>query len=209
MNKKKNYSDEPKRSVNCRVRRSSLFSLIISVFCVSFLFTFACQTQTPETNKETVTAANNATASNLPKVMQIDAPGLKNLLKTNGKPLLINFWATWCAPCREEFPDLVKIGADYKSKIDLITVSLDDLSEINGEVPEFLAQMKSESPAYLLKTPDEAAAIEIVSKDWHGGLPFTILFNAQGETIYSKQGKFKTNVLVSEIEKTLNSVNQQ
>ena len=63
--------------------------------------------------------------------------------------------------------------------------------------------MKSESPAYLLKTPDADAAINLVSKDWQGALPFTILFNAQGETIYSKQGKFKTDVLVAEIEKIL------
>jgi thiol-disulfide isomerase/thioredoxin len=117
------------------------------------------------------------------------------------EPLLINFWATWCGPCREEFPDLVKIGMDYKGKIDLITVSLDELSEIDGEVPKFLAQMKSESPAYLLKTPDESAAIGIVSKDWQGALPFTILFNAQGEAVYSKQGKFKTDVVRAEIEK--------
>ena len=51
------------------------------------------------------------------------------------------------------------------------------------------------------ETPDEGAAIELVSKDWQGALPFTILFNAQGETIYSKQGKFETDVLVAEIEK--------
>ncbi|HVF46461.1 MAG TPA: TlpA disulfide reductase family protein [Pyrinomonadaceae bacterium] len=126
---------------------------------------------------------------------------MKDLLKPNGKPRLINFWATWCGPCREEFPDLVKIGTDYKDKIDLITVSLDESSEIDGDVPEFLAQMGSDSPAYLLKTQDQDAAIEIVSKDWQGALPFTILFNAQGEAVYSKQGKFKTVVLVAEIEK--------
>jgi thiol-disulfide isomerase/thioredoxin len=55
---------------------------------------------------------------------------LKNILKANGKPLLVNFWATWCDPCREEFPDLVKIDADYKNKIDFITVSLDDVEEL-------------------------------------------------------------------------------
>jgi hypothetical protein len=98
---------------------------------------------------------------------------------------------------------LVKIGTDYKGKVDLITVSLDELSEINGGVPKFLAQMKSESPAYLLKTPDDEVAIELVSKDWQGALPFTILFNVQGETIYSVQGKFKTDVLAAEIEKIL------
>jgi thiol-disulfide isomerase/thioredoxin len=176
--------------------------LVISVFCFSSFFLFSCQSQTQKSQEET-SAVKTETASNLPKVTQIDAPSLKNLLKPNGRPLLINFWATWCAPCREEFPDLVEIGTDYKGKIDLITVSLDELSEIDGEVPKFLAQMKSEFPAYLLKTPDEEAAIGLVSKDWQGALPFTILFDAQGETVYSKQGKFKSDILTAEIEKTL------
>jgi thiol-disulfide isomerase/thioredoxin len=172
--------------------------VVISVFCLSSLFLLSCQTQKSDPK---TSGAKTETVSNAPKVTQIDESGLKDLLKPNGKPLLINFWATWCEPCREEFPDLVEIGTDHKDKIDLITVSLDELSEINGNVPKFLAQMGSESPAYLLKTRDQDAAIALVSKDWQGALPFTILFNAQGETIYSKQGKFKTDVLVAEIEK--------
>ena len=202
MNTKKIYGDDRKRKNNFLFPRLSFFSLVISVFCISLFFLFSCQTQTQKPTENTP-AAKTETVSNLPIVTQIDQTGLKNLLKPNGRPLLINFWATWCTPCVEEFPELVKIGTDYRGKIDLITVSLDELSEINGEVPKFLAQMKSESPAYLLKTPDEAAAIELVSKDWQGALPFTILFNAQGETIYAKQGKFKTDVLVAEIEKIL------
>jgi thiol-disulfide isomerase/thioredoxin len=200
MNTKKIYSDEPKQRNNFLFPSASFFPLVTSVFCLSLFFLFSCQIQTQKSNKNTP-VAETETVSNLPKVTQIDALSLKNLLKPNGKPLLINFWATWCGPCREEFPDLVKIGMDYKGKIDLITVSLDELSEIDGEVPKFLAQMKSKSPAYLLKTPDEGAAIDLVSKDWQGALPFTILFNAQGETIYSKQGKFETDALVVEIEK--------
>ena len=200
MNTKKIYSGEPKQRNDFLFPRSSSFSLRISVFCLSLFFLFSCQTQTQKSDKKTP-AAKTETVSSFPKVAQIDQAGLKNLLKPNGKPLLINFWATWCAPCREEFPDLVKIGTDYEGKIDLITISLDELSEINGEVPKFLAQMKSESLAYLLKTPDEEAAIGLVSKDWKGALPFTILFNAQGDTIYSKQGKFETDVLTAEIEK--------
>jgi thiol-disulfide isomerase/thioredoxin len=208
MNTKKIQSDERTQRKKILFPRSSFFSLVISVFCLSLFFLFSCQTQPEKSNKE-IPVAVTETAFNSPKVTQIDATGLKNLLKPNGKLLLINFWATWCAPCREEFPDLVKIGTDYKGKIDLITVSLDELSEINGQVPKFLAQMKSESPAYLLKTPDEGAAIELVSKDWQGALPFTILFNAQGEMIYSRQGKFETDVLVAEIEKNLTAVNLQ
>jgi len=144
--------------------------------------------------------------ANLPKVAQIDDFALKNLLNREGetaKPLLINFWATWCDPCREEFPDLVKIDIQYKGKIDFITVSLDDLAEINRDVPKFLAQMKAEMPAYLLKTASEETAIAAVSKEWQGGLPFTILFNGKGEILYSRQGKVKLDVLLLEIEKAL------
>ena len=176
------------------------FSAILT--CAFFL---CVGNTTAQTKKSRVkkSAPKKQVTLNLPKVTQIDAEVLKKLLRPNGKPLLINFWATWCEPCREEFPDLVKIGADYQDKIELITISLDELSEINGDVPKFLAQMKSSSPAYLLKTTDENSAIGLVAKDWQGGLPFTILFNAGGEPIYSKQGKFKTEVLRAEIEKLI------
>lgn len=138
-----------------------------------------------------------------PKVTRIDIEGLRKLIKPNGKPLLINFWATWCDPCREEFPDLVKIDAAYKGKIDFVTVSLDDLADINTFVPKFLRENKAEMPAYLLKTPDEGAAIELVSKDWAGNLPMTVLINTDGTTAYTKMGKVKSAVLTAEIDKLL------
>ncbi|MCY7375181.1 MAG: TlpA family protein disulfide reductase [Pyrinomonadaceae bacterium] len=186
--------------------RLNFYRVPVILFCVIFLFAGNSLAQTRKAKSKIPvkkTSIVASTTANLPKVTQIDAEALKNLIKPNGKPLLINFWATWCDPCREEFPDLVKIGADYKDKIDLITISLDELSEINGDVPKFLAEMKSETPGYLLKVPDEGAAIAVVSKDWQGGLPFTILFKANGEAIYSKQGKFNTAILRAEIEKTL------
>src|SRR5512141_138245 len=101
-------------------------------------------------------------------VTQIDIDGLRKALTPKNKPLLVNFWATWCDPCREEFPDLVKLDAEYKGKIDFITISLDELSEINRDVPNFLAEMKSPMPAYLLKALDDDAAIAFVSKEWSG-----------------------------------------
>jgi len=185
----------------------NLFRVSAILLCFVFLSAENSFAQTRKGKTKIVAKKAKAVPKNvaltLPKVTQIDAEALKTLIKPNGKPLLINFWATWCDPCREEFPDLVKIGADYKDKIDLITISLDELSEINGDVPKFLAEMKSNVPAYLLKTPDEGAAIAVVSKDWQGGLPFTILFNASSETVYIKQGKFKTEFLRAEIEKLI------
>ncbi len=136
-----------------------------------------------------------------PKVTQIDIEGLKKLLKPNGKPVLINFWATWCDPCREEFPDLVKLDATYKGKIDFFTVSLDDLADIKTFVPKFLGEQKAEMPAYLLKTPDDDAAIALVSADWNGNLPLTILIAPDGKTAYVRKGIVKYATITAEIDK--------
>ena len=138
-----------------------------------------------------------------PRVTKVDILGLKGLLKPNGKPLLINFWATWCDPCREEFPDLVKLDAAYKGKIDFLTVSLDDVADINTLVPKFLGEQNAEMPAYLLSTPDENAAIALVSKDWSGNLPLTVLYSPTGETAYLRKGKIRHDVVSAEIDKLL------
>ena len=152
----------------------------------------------PQTNGELATPKPAAA-----RVTQIDIAGLRPLLKPDGKPLLINFWATWCPPCREEFPDLVKLDAEYKGKIDFITISLDELSEIDRDVPRFLADMKAGMPAYLLKAQDDEAAIAFVSKEWSGALPLTILYDASGKQIYYRQGKVKIETVRAEIEKLL------
>jgi len=72
----------------------------------------------PDTSAQKTDGQKVPSNAPLPTVKQINEIALKNLLKPNGKPLLVNFWATWCDPCREEFPDLVKIDEDYKGKID-------------------------------------------------------------------------------------------
>ena len=55
------------------------------------------------------------------KPLEIDIEGLKKILRSGADstpqhPLLLNFWATWCDPCREEFPDLLKVEADYRKR---------------------------------------------------------------------------------------------
>lgn len=150
-------------------------------------------------------AAPPKTETSAVKVTQIDDAKLKEVIKPNGKPLLVNFWATWCDPCREEFPDLVKLENDYRGKIDVITISLDDITDINTAVPKFLSEMKAEMPTFLLVSKDEGAIISTISKDWSGGLPFTVLYDEKGEIIYFKQGKFKVPELREIIDKSLTS----
>jgi len=138
-----------------------------------------------------------------PKVTKIDQARYAELIKPASKPLLINFWATWCVPCREEFPDLVKIDTEYKGKIDFITISLDFEEELNTTVPEFLKEMKAEMPTYLLVTPDESAAIGMISKDWGGALPLTVLYAPNGDQVVFHQGVVKPADLKAAIDKVL------
>lgn len=138
---------------------------------------------------------------NTARVILIDEIKLADLLMPKGKPVLINFWATWCEPCREEFPDLVKLDQEFKGKIDFITVSLDDPADIATVVPRFLNSMKAEMPAYLLKTADESAVISKVSKEWRGGMPFTILYDANASAVYEREGKVDLAVVRPQIEK--------
>jgi len=167
---------------------------ILAVFAILFSESSVAQAKRPGRGKP---------APQLARVTRIDINGLKPLLKPRGKPLLINFWATWCDPCREEFPELVRLDAAYKGKIDFITISLDDLAEIRTSVPKFLGEMKATMPAYLLRTADESAAVALVSKDWPGNLPMTILFAASGETAFLKNRKVSYDELASAIDKLL------
>lgn len=150
-----------------------------------------------------VAALGALAQSRAPKITQIDIPGLRRLVRPQGKPLLINFWATWCVPCREEFPDLVKIDQEYRGKIDFVTVSLDELADKDTLVSQFLTEMKAQMPPYLLVTDNEEAAITVVSKDWAGGLPYTILFDQKGGVAYSRQGKVKIDLLKAALAKAV------
>src|ERR1700752_493423 len=142
-------------------------------------------------------------SATLPVVSPINTDALKGLLSEGRqRPLLINFWATWCDPCREEFPDLVKIDSDYKSQsLDFVTVSLDDFSDIKTSVPKFLVSMKATMPAYLLNVSDPEPAINLVDKTWQGNLPATFLFNSKGEVVYRHFGRVDATELRAEIDK--------
>ena len=130
------------------------------------------------------------------KVTEIDEAALKSLLgagAVRARPLLVNFWATWCVPCREEFPDLVKIRGQYdESRLDFVLVSLDDPSDIGKAVPEFLTEQRATGlTSYLLKATDESVAINLVDPDWSGELPATFLYDRAGQVVFKHKGRIK------------------
>ena len=139
----------------------------------------------------------------------IDLKGLKKLLQRDSKdtrPLLINFWATWCDPCREEFPDLVKIDADYPAgRLNFVAVSLDEVADVKSAVPKFLQEMKATMPVVLLNVNDPEPAIKMVDPTWDGQLPATFLYDASGKIVFRHFGRIKPEDLRAAIDKAAGS----
>jgi thiol-disulfide isomerase/thioredoxin len=138
-------------------------------------------------------------------IRQIDLDGLKKLLRRDAKdkrPLLVNFWATWCDPCREEFPDLVKVDSDYRGKgLQFVAISLDDVTDIKTVVPKFLTEMKATMPVVLLNVSDPEPAIKLVDPQWDGQLPATFLYDSDGKVVFRHFGRIKPDDLRAAIDK--------
>lgn len=146
-------------------------------------------------------------ASTSTEIKEIDLAGLKTLLQRDGKdtrPLLVNFWATWCDPCREEFPDLVKLDGDYGAKkLDFVAVSLDDVTDLKTTVPQFLQEMKATMPVVLLNVNDPEPAIKMVDAAWDGQLPATFLYDKEGKVVFKHFGRIDAIELRAAIDKAV------
>jgi thiol-disulfide isomerase/thioredoxin len=185
-------------------RNASRFILLLLSAVTSMVF---CSTATSaQTNHR------SAVRSGTVLVQELDFDGLKRLINRNPeqrRPLLINFWATWCDPCRDEFPDLVKIDSQYALRgLEFVTVSLDDPEELSAGVPRFLREMNAFMPAYLLKSEDPGPAISYVDAQWSGALPATFLFNADGKLTYKRLGRINVVDLRAAIEKLVGRATQ-
>lgn len=173
----------------------------IAVFVVSsLLLTFS-------TSAQSKTAHKPLAISPPAPVRAVNTEEMQALLKRDGThPLLVNYWATWCDPCRDEFPDLVKIDKDYRGKgLDFIAITLDDFADIKTAVPKFLQTMNATMPVYLLNVADPEPAINIVDREWSGALPATFLYDNKGNVVYRHFGRVNPIELRAAIEKLVRS----
>ena len=122
---------------------------------------------------------------------EVDAKSLfERIGQEKGKVVLVNFWATWCVPCREEFPDLSRLQKTLGGKgLRVIGVSTDFARETPA-VEKFLADQKPSFPNYRKKSGgDDQVFIEAVEKSWGGELPFSVLYARDGRKAKSLSGK--------------------
>ncbi|MEL7834712.1 TlpA disulfide reductase family protein [Fodinibius sp. Rm-B-1B1-1] len=97
------------------------------------------------------------------------------------KAVLVNVWATWCAPCVEEFPYLVELKQKYQDQLQVIFVSADFPAQRDRAV-EFLKEQNVDWTTYF-KTGKDQPFIEELSNDWSGALPFTKIVNKEGKVV--------------------------
>lgn len=108
------------------------------------------------------------------------------LHKKNDTLYLINFWATWCGPCRDELPAIEKVGEKYKNeKFRILLVSMDMKSQLNSRLLPFLKTNQIKSDVLLLDDPRHNTWIDKVDPGWSGEIPFTLLYSRDFRNSYS------------------------
>jgi peroxiredoxin len=131
---------------------------------------------------------------------KIGADGIKALKQnTTGKTLLVNFWATWCAPCAAEFPDLQNTWRMYRKRpFELVTVSVNYPDEEKA-VRSFLEKYQASSRNYLPAAMDPHTLVQQLDPSWPGGVPYSVVIAPGGKVLSRTNGQ--VNIL--EIRRTI------
>lgn len=100
----------------------------------------------------------------------------KNVLIEDENIYVINFWATWCAPCIKELPYFEKLNAE-NNNVKVILVSLDSKKDLDKKLIPFIEKRKLKSKVLLLADKDYNTWLSKVDVDWSGAIPATLLLN--------------------------------
>lgn len=113
------------------------------------------------------------------QIRNIGTQDLERLLKSPDDKLhVVNFWATWCAPCVRELPYFEKLSKAYDpDRVSFTMISLDFPSEVDNQLKPFLEKNRLSLEIALMQNLDYDTWISKVDKDWYGNLPATLVFN--------------------------------
>jgi thiol-disulfide isomerase/thioredoxin len=119
----------------------------------------------------------------------IDPDGVKKLLKNDSQKLrFINVWATWCGPCRKEFPDLINIHRMYRNRpFEMITINTDEPAE-KDNVLDFLRQRQASTTNYIFALDDAYKLADALGGRWSGSIPFTLIVKPGGDILATYEG---------------------
>ena len=137
------------------------------------------------------------------KIEVVDFDGLYRKIDLSvDKTYVINFWATWCAPCVKELPYFEEVNKQSEDKnIEVILVSLDFPSQIESKLKPYLKKNKIKSKVILLDDSKMNTWVPKVYEEWDGGIPATLIVNQSNYNFYPKP--FKKEELFDEIIKVI------
>lgn len=123
-----------------------------------------------------------------PVLQSVTAEGLQERIRSSpAQVVLVNVWATWCLPCREEFPALVRLARELpREQLDVVLVSA-DFPEQAEAARTFLQQQGVTFPTYLKEGKDEEF-INAVSERWSGALPATLVYDRSRQLVRFWEG---------------------
>jgi thiol-disulfide isomerase/thioredoxin len=141
----------------------------LRLVAVAAAIALAAPGRTTSTSAASAPALRPATASDILKAVR--APG--------ARAVVVNVWATWCLPCREELPDLLRLRRDYASRGVRVILVSGDFSSDAEQAAGFLGELGVDFPTYL-KQGTDMEFIDAFDRKWSGALPATFIYDAAG-----------------------------
>jgi thiol-disulfide isomerase/thioredoxin len=158
--------------------RRRLTSLLILLGC--FALALAVCTRAAIARAATTPGSEKAAVEAAPQM--IDLAGYQQMVAGyQGKALMVTFWATWCEPCRDEYPMIVELAKKYAPQgLVVVGISTDEKSDM-PLVRQFLDQTHPGFPNYVERPGiDVKEFYQGVNPDWHGTMPHTVFYGRDG-----------------------------
>ena len=122
----------------------------------------------------------------------------RHINEWNGNVILINFWATWCPPCRREMPGFIEVREQYAAQgFEIIGIAIDNVEPVR----EFAASLGLNYP--ILLGQSDANIVAGHYGNAMGVLPFSVIIDRQGKIQFSRAGELDKSILEKELKKWL------
>ena len=177
-------------------------TLRIATLIVALVMLAGCQSEQSETAAVGESTKSSVAPESLGLLPVNSEQLLAQVAESDAQAVLVNIWATWCVPCRDEFPDIMRVHEELKdSGFELILVS-GDFNPENPEIREFLSEQGVDFTTYI-KDEDDMVFINTLEEDWGGALPATFLYDENGTLIKFWEGKTDYETLRESVDAVL------